>query len=72
VVQAREDARRAARGKVAYKPGDQTPAELDEAFRRQTPRIGLWLDTSGQTVAETVAEIMTRYPAEAGIRDAPR
>jgi hypothetical protein len=27
---------------------------------------------SGQTVAETVAEVMARYPAEAEIRDGPR
>ena len=64
VVQAREDARKLARGKVAYKPGDQGPAELDAAFRRQTARIGLWLDTSGQSVTETVDEILARLWAE--------
>jgi chloramphenicol 3-O-phosphotransferase len=66
-VRARDHARQRARGKVAYKPGDQSPAELDAAFRRQTPRIGLWLDTSAQTVTETVEEILTRYRAEAAI-----
>jgi len=66
-VEAREEARRLARGKVAYKPGDQSPAQLDEIFRRQTPRIGLWLDTSVQTAAETVEEILSRYQTEAQV-----
>lgn len=60
VVQARDDARRAERGKVAYKPGDETVAELDAYLRRETPRIGLWLDTSELTVAETVDAILDR------------
>jgi chloramphenicol 3-O-phosphotransferase len=67
VVQARDQAR----GKLAYKPGDQSPAELDAAFRRQTPRIGLWLDTSAQTVAQTVEEILARFQAEAQVATAP-
>ena len=60
-----------ARGKLAYKPGDQSPAQLDAAFRRETPRIGLWLDTSAQTVAETVEEILGRFQAEAEVATAP-
>jgi chloramphenicol 3-O-phosphotransferase len=72
VVQARDHARQLARGKTAYKPGDQSPAELDAAFRRQTPRIGLWLDTSAQTVTETVEEILDRFHAEAEVATAPR
>lgn len=60
VVRAREDARRAERGKVAYKPGDESVADLDAYLRRETPRIGLWLDTSEQTVDQTVAEILAR------------
>jgi chloramphenicol 3-O-phosphotransferase len=68
VVAARDRARRRARGKVAYKPGDQGPAELDAAFRRETPRIGLWLDTSAQTVTETVEEILARFQAEAEVQ----
>jgi len=71
VAQAREDARRLARGKVAYKPGDLDAAELDAAFRRETPQLGLWLDTSGQTVTETVEEILARLWAEGEIRDLP-
>jgi hypothetical protein len=51
--------REAARSKVAYTPAF-TPAAFDAAFRADTPRIGLWLDTSRQTPAETVDEIITR------------
>jgi cytidylate kinase len=70
VVQARDRARHLVRGKLAYKPGDQSPAELDAAFRRQTPRIGLWLDTSAQTVPETVEEILGRFQGEAEVTTA--
>lgn len=70
VVQAREQARRLDHGKVAYKPGDLTAGELDAVFRRDTPPVGLWLDTSGQTVTETVQEILNRYRAEAGVTSA--
>ena len=51
-------AREAARAKTAYR-GDVTPQNLDEAMR-ETPRIGLWLDTSEQTPEETVEEILRR------------
>ena len=71
VVLAREHARHLARGKTAYQPGDQSPAELDAALRRETPRIGLWLDTSAQTVAQTVEEILGRFRAEAEVAAAP-
>jgi chloramphenicol 3-O-phosphotransferase len=64
VVQEREDTRRLARGKVAYKPGDEGPAELDAHLRGETPRIGLWLDTSEQTREQTVDELMARVWAE--------
>ncbi|MFG1947493.1 AAA family ATPase [Nonomuraea sp. NPDC048826] len=50
--------REAERGKTAY--GAWTVAALDEGLRRDTPRIGLWLDTSAQTPAETVEEILAR------------
>jgi AAA domain len=59
VVAARDDARRHATGKVAYRPGGFTIDDLDQALDR-TPRIGLWLDTSGQSADETVAEILRR------------
>lgn len=58
-------AREAARGKSAY--GTWTVEQLDDNLRRHTPRLGLWLDTSGQTPDETVDEILARGPAEATI-----
>jgi chloramphenicol 3-O-phosphotransferase len=58
-------AREAARGKAAY--GTWAVSQLDDVLRHQTPRIGLWLDTSGQTPAETVDEILARGWAEARI-----
>jgi predicted kinase len=67
-VEARDQARQLTSGKIAYRRGDQGPAELDAAFRRETPRIGLWLDTSAQTSSQTVTEILGRYRAEAEIR----
>lgn len=67
VVQQRDDARRAARGKVAYKPGEAAVADLDAYLRRETPRIGLWLDTSEQTVDQTVEEILARACLEAAV-----
>lgn len=51
-------AREAGRGKHAY--GTFTVGELDAALWQSTPRIGLWLDTSYLTVAQTVDEILTR------------
>lgn len=57
-VRARDEARRTSRGKVAYKPGDEGVAELDRYLRNETPRIGLWLDTSAMTVGETVGAIL--------------
>ena len=35
---------------------------LDVSLRRDTPRRGLWLDTSDQTPEETTTEILTRLP----------
>ena len=35
-------------------------ADLDAEFRADTPRIGLWLDTSEQSPAQTVDEILAR------------
>ncbi|MEU4572677.1 AAA family ATPase [Nonomuraea sp. ATR24] len=46
------------RAKTGY--GAWTVAELDAALRRDTPRLGLWLDTSAQTPAQTVDEILAR------------
>ncbi|GAA2382884.1 AAA family ATPase [Catellatospora methionotrophica] len=64
VVQARDEERRARRGKVAYKPGDEGVTDLDRYLREHTPRTGLWLDTSDQTPAQTVDEILARVWTE--------
>lgn len=59
--------RERARVKDGY-GGGWTVAQLDEALRGGTPRMGLWLDTSRQTSAETVDEILARI-GEARIGD---
>jgi chloramphenicol 3-O-phosphotransferase len=59
-------AREAARRKNSY---DQWTIELlDNGLRNQTPRLGLWLDTSDQTPDDTVNEILTRAWTEAKIQ----
>ncbi|MEV0198720.1 AAA family ATPase [Nonomuraea sp. NPDC050691] len=50
--------REAERPKTGY--GAWTVADLDGALRDETPRVGLWLDTSRQSPAETVDEILAR------------
>ncbi len=50
--------REAARPKTGY--GSITPADLDRAMRSDTPRRGLWLDSTSLTVDETVDEILAR------------
>lgn len=52
--------REAGRPKVAYRDHDLSPAELDDTMRTETPRLGLWLDTSEQSPEETVDEIVRR------------
>jgi len=54
--------REAARGARGY--DDWTPRQLHNVFAKETPQIGLWLDTSDQRPGETVATILSR-PAEA-------
>lgn len=68
VVAARDAARRAATGKVAYRPDGPTIEQLDEAIGLVSP-IGLWLDTSDLTPAEVVAAVRRRAD-EAVVRDA--
>ena len=51
-------AREAGRLKNGY--GTWTPHTLDLVLRQETPRIGLWLDTSAMTVDETVDAILAR------------
>ena len=50
------------RDKKAY--GPFTVEDLDRILREETPRIGLWLDSSELTVEETVDEILTRAVPE--------
>ncbi|MFE6741845.1 AAA family ATPase [Streptomyces tubercidicus] len=61
------EAREASRPKTAYGP-DWTVRDLDRLLRADTPRdIGLWLDTSQQTVDETVDEILGRAWTEGAV-----
>ena len=55
-------AREAARGKVGYR-GGITVGELDRALREHTPRVGLWLDSSLQSAAETADRIIADLEA---------
>ncbi|MEV0676447.1 AAA family ATPase [Actinosynnema sp. NPDC050436] len=51
--------REAGRGKRAY--DEWTVHALDRVLREETPRLGLWLDTSAQTPEQTVAEVLDRW-----------
>ena len=62
-------AREAARGKTAYSAW--AVEQLDDVLRTQTPHLGLWLDTSTQTPAQTVDEILSRAWTEATIPGRP-
>jgi len=53
-------AREAGRGKVAYRDGAPSIDALDYALRHETPRLGLWLDSSDQEPDQTVDEIIER------------
>lgn len=57
--------REAKRPKKGY--GDWGVNDFDNLFRSETPKIGLWLDTSEQTPEETVDEILKRASMEARI-----
>ncbi|AKH86549.1 hypothetical protein AA958_04795 [Streptomyces sp. CNQ-509] len=59
-------AREAGRAKTAYGPAWGV-RELDCVLRDETPRLGLWLDTSDQTPAETADEILARAWQEARV-----
>jgi AAA domain len=67
VVRQREQQRKDAVGKVAYRPGWFSPEDLDGSLA-ETPRIGLWLDTSALTAGQTVRQILNRR-AEAVVDD---
>jgi len=51
--------RERARGKVGY-GSTWTPERLDAVLRRDTPRLGLWVDSSDETPEETVGGILAR------------
>ncbi|MGE5597062.1 MAG: AAA family ATPase [Hyphomicrobiales bacterium] len=53
-------AREAGRPKVAYAGDGWTIEALRDSFHRDTPRIGLWLDTSDDTPDDTVERILGR------------
>lgn len=57
--------REAARAKNSY--DEWTITQLDRGLREDTPRLGLWLDTSDQTPEQTVTEILDRAWAEASV-----
>lgn len=59
-VLARRDA---ARGKTGY-ADDLDAGTFDRLLHETTPRIGLWLDTSGLSVAESVDRILAARTAE--------
>jgi hypothetical protein len=59
VVEQRDEARRRHFGKVAYRDGF-TPAINDGHLATTRRDLGLWLDTSDQTPAETVEEVLAR------------
>jgi chloramphenicol 3-O-phosphotransferase len=42
-----------------------SPGVLDDILRRETAQIGYWLDSSAQTPAETVDDILTNLPRAA-------
>ncbi|HEY0697694.1 MAG TPA: AAA family ATPase [Micromonospora sp.] len=48
--------REATRPETGY--GDWTVESLDDLLRRETPRIGLWLDNSDQAPEQTVDDIL--------------
>lgn len=70
-VRDRDERRRNTRGKVAYRPGDESIADLDTYLREHTPRIGLWLDTSNQSVEQSVDEILARVWTDGRVEAAP-
>jgi hypothetical protein len=51
-------ARERARAKTGY-PDEASIAAFDHVLRAETPRIGYWLDSSDQSVTETVNQILT-------------
>jgi broad-specificity NMP kinase len=48
------------RGKAAYRDGVHTLHQLHRALLSDTPRVGMWLDSTDQRAEETVDEIVER------------
>jgi len=59
--------REAGREKVAYRGEPNGVEALDLALRRETPRVGLWIDSSRQTPEETVEVILREAPDAARV-----
>jgi hypothetical protein len=59
--------REKSRPKTGY--GLWTADELDRRLREETPKIGLWLDTTNQTAAQTLDEIWGRVWAQGIIEE---
>jgi hypothetical protein len=57
--------REATRPKTAYPTEGLEVAEWDAALRRETPQIGMWIDSSDQSPSETV-EIIVEHALELG------
>ena len=57
-------AREAGRTKTGYPDDSNSVADLDRALRAETPRVGLWLDSSNLTAAGTVDAIVERGLAD--------
>ncbi len=51
------------RGRDAYGPGRWSVGGLQALLREETDRIGLWLDTTGQSAQETVQAILSDLDA---------
>jgi hypothetical protein len=51
------------RNQIAYGPGRWSVGGLQALLREETDRIGLWLDTSGQSAGETVEAILADLDA---------
>lgn len=58
-------AREATRSKTGY--GAWTISHLNTILQSETPRLGMWIDTSEQTPQETVDEILRRSFSESSI-----
>jgi GrpB-like predicted nucleotidyltransferase (UPF0157 family) len=61
-----EAVERRAAGRRASGYDHFTVPQLHALFANETPRVGVWLDTSEQTPEQTVAEILARTPAPSG------